>query len=194
MGSRTKGKKNDKDNKRFKFSNFQEAPFYVKGYLFKSVEHFYQAMKTTDESVYHKIRVATTPGKAKRMGQEVRLREDWEEIKEDAMYYGLFEKFKAHKHLRKALLDTGQDTLIEYNTWHDNEWGDCICPGCKDITGKNLLGKLLMELRQKIRNGAFGLEKKHQRFVFSDGGDTVRRNESANRLHQMRQTKRRPSR
>lgn len=46
------------------------------------------------------------------------------------------------------LMLTGEEQLLENTTgWHDNTWGDCSCPKCKNITGQNLLGKALMEVR-----------------------------------------------
>ena len=49
--------------------------------------------------------------------------------------------------LRKALLDTGDEYLEEGNTWGDQYWG--VCNG----VGKNKLGKLLMKIRQEIKEG-----------------------------------------
>ena len=47
--------------------------------------------------------------------------------------------------LRKALLDTGDEYLEEGNTWRDEYWG--VCNGI----GKNRLGKLLMKIRDELR-------------------------------------------
>ena len=66
------------------------------------------------------------------------------------MQRGLREKFKDPE-LREMLLDTGDEELVEGNFWHDLWWGDCGCKKCKDVPGKNILGKLLMELREKIK-------------------------------------------
>ena len=41
--------------------------------------------------------------------------------------------------------------IVETNYHHDNIWGDCTCIGCENIVGQNLLGKLLMEIREKIK-------------------------------------------
>jgi predicted NAD-dependent protein-ADP-ribosyltransferase YbiA (DUF1768 family) len=43
-------------------SNFYEAPIYVNGKRYASVEHAYQAHKTLNESAHNLIRVAKTPG------------------------------------------------------------------------------------------------------------------------------------
>lgn len=37
---------------------------------------------------------------------------------------------------------------VEENYWHDNEWGQCLCEKCVEVKGRNLLGRLLMELRE----------------------------------------------
>jgi predicted NAD-dependent protein-ADP-ribosyltransferase YbiA (DUF1768 family) len=65
------------------------------------------------------------------------------------MMRGLRLKFQDPK-LRAMLLATGNEELIEGNTWHDNTWGDCSCDACKDIEGKNMLGKLLMKVRDEL--------------------------------------------
>ena len=52
--------------------------------------------------------------------------------------------------LREKLLATGDTTLIEGTTWHDNYWGVCSCEKCGG-RGKNRLGELLMEIREELR-------------------------------------------
>jgi predicted NAD-dependent protein-ADP-ribosyltransferase YbiA (DUF1768 family) len=49
--------------------------------------------------------------------------------------------------LRKKLLDTGDADLVEGNTWHDQEWG-----AYKGV-GNNYLGKILMVVREHIKEG-----------------------------------------
>ena len=53
--------------------------------------------------------------------------------------------------LRAKLLATGDEELIEGNTWHDRTWGRCVCAKCGG-QGQHLLGQLLMELREEIHN------------------------------------------
>lgn len=53
--------------------------------------------------------------------------------------------------LKARLLLTGDKKLIEGNTWHDNFWGDCTCKKCETVERKNTLGKLLMKLRDELR-------------------------------------------
>ena len=60
----------------------------------------------------------------------------------------LIAKFSQNVQLLNWLMLTGEEQLLENTTgWHDNTWGDCSCPKCKNITGQNLLGKALMEVR-----------------------------------------------
>ena len=68
------------------------------------------------------------------------------------MYDIVKAKFSQNENLRQMLLDTNNEELIEGNWWHDNCWGDCSCERCKDIKGQNNLGKILMRVREEIRN------------------------------------------
>ena len=58
--------------------------------------------------------------------------------------------FDFYNRRKKQLLETGDEELIEGNRWHDNVFGSCFCPKCGD-KGQNMLGKLLMELRDKLK-------------------------------------------
>lgn len=56
--------------------------------------------------------------------------------------------------LRKMLLDTDNQTLTEFNYWHDTFFG--ICDGTcrtphKEFIGENKLGKIIMQVREEIR-------------------------------------------
>jgi len=130
-------------------SNFFNSPMRIKGKIWPTVEHLFQACKTKDESVREKIRLCSTAGRAKRMGRKIKLRDDWEEIKEEVMLWCLRLKFRDPQ-LAKKLLETGDNILIEGNNWHDNFWGLCFCDKCKPHGGKNMLGKLLMKVRKEI--------------------------------------------
>jgi len=133
----------------FFLSNFYINPFKWNGKEYKSVEHAYQASKADNESEHDWIRLMDSAGKAKRNGGKVRLRKDWESIKENIMLELLRIKF-SDPELKKKLKDTKNYELIEGNYWHDSEWGNCTCQKCKDIEGQNKLGKLLMRVRQEI--------------------------------------------
>ena len=130
-------------------SNFYPSTFTHDGIEYPTVEHFFQAAKTIDIAEKKAIAAADTPGKAKRMGRAVKLRPDWEKVKVYYMELGLRLKF-CNIELREKLRATGDEELIEGNYWCDNTWGDCSCDACKDQPGRNMLGKLLMQVRNEI--------------------------------------------
>lgn len=122
-------------------SNFYETDVYLDGELYPSVEHAFQAAKTTNPKEREKVRLAKTPGWAKRIGRSVKLIENWEGIKESIMEELLRSKFDNNELIREKLLATGEVFLEEGNTWRDREWG--VYNG----QGKNKLGFLLMKVR-----------------------------------------------
>ena len=137
-------------------SNFSKSVIYdTKGIEYPTVEHYFQAMKTFNTQKRQEIATAPTPGKAKRLGRHVFLRPDWNDVKIEVMREALEQKF-SKPNLREKLLATGDAELIEGNWWHDNFYGDCRCEKCRNIIGENNLGKLLMEIREKIKNDSVG--------------------------------------
>ena len=132
-------------------SNFYWSEIEFEGITYPTNEHFFQAMKTLDIDERRAIANCRTPGQAKRMGRRVALRPDWEDVKESVMLEGLCLKF-ADEQLADWLLETGDEELVEGTTWHDNEWGNCSCPKCAHIEGKNKLGRLLMIVRDMIKD------------------------------------------
>lgn len=143
------------DNFRGKYyflSNFYKSNIKVNnGKIFPSSEHLFQALKTKNKDEQEKIRLCKTPGEAKKLGYKVQLVDNWEDVKIAVMEKILFIKFTRNDTLKELLLATEERELIEGNTWHDNFWGNCTCPKCKNIEGKNNLGKLLMKLRTQIK-------------------------------------------
>ena len=129
-------------------SNFYFSPMIIDNVVYTTNEHYFQAMKSLNPKERQAIALAPTPGKAKRLGRKVSLRKDWEDIKEEVMLTGLRHKF-SNPELRKKLLATGNEELIEGTTWHDNYWGICDCEACGG-QGKNRLGKLLMQVREEL--------------------------------------------
>ena len=133
-------------------SNFAHRPIVIKGKTWVTVEHIFQAAKTLDEDMREQIRLAPTPRIAKQMGRKVHIRSNWEQIKQDVMLKSVRLKFKQYPGLEEHLLSTKDAVLIEGNRWHDNIWGDCYCPKCQEIKGENLLGKILMQVRDELKD------------------------------------------
>jgi len=127
-------------------SNFYETPVMYNNILWRTSEHAYQAAKTDDPIAITEIANCRTPGQAKRLGQKVKLKSDWDKIKIGVMKEIISNKFK-NINLIDKLMETLGMPLIEGNHWHDNFWGDCNCSKCKNIKGQNHLGKILMSLR-----------------------------------------------
>lgn len=135
-------------------SNFSPSVFTDEcGDSYPTVEHYFQAQKATNMFDFEEIRMAKTPGLAKKFGRQIKIAPDWESVKEQVMLDGLRYKF-AIPELRDKLLATGDQYLEEGNFHHDNYWGDCQCPRCKDTFGRNRLGTLLMQVREEIKNGS----------------------------------------
>lgn len=135
--------------KEYKFlSNFYPCKIIAWGIEFPTAEHVYVAAKTEDRVLRKVISMASTPGKAKRFGRELDLRDDWEQIKIQVMRGILRRKFADKKLM--ASLQLVREEIIEHNVWHDNFWGACICPECANKEKKSMLGKLLMEVRDDI--------------------------------------------
>lgn len=127
-------------------SNFSRHPIVIDGKVWPTTEHYFQAQKFVGTSHESEIRKASGPGEAARMGRDRSrpLRKDWESVKDDVMRVALRAKFTQHEDLRVALLATGTEPLVE-NTTTDLYWG-----AGSDGTGKNMLGRLLVELRSQL--------------------------------------------
>lgn len=130
----------------FKFlSNFAITPFVYDGQPYTNAEAAFQAQKILDLKKREKFSFYD-PKTAKRMGRTGSLRHDWEDVKLDIMENILYAKFTSNDTLRLQLLSTGNRLIIEGNTWGDIFWG--VCNG----VGENHLGKLLIRVRDRIRN------------------------------------------
>jgi len=130
------------------FSNFSRHHIYLKDKVWKTSEHYFQAQKFAGTEFEEKVRLAPTPKEAANLGRNRKfpLRKDWEEVKDEIMREALKAKFTQHKDLKKILLETDDALLIEH-THKDFYWGDG-----GNGSGKNMLGKLLMEVREELKN------------------------------------------
>lgn len=128
------------------FSNFAAYPIRLDGQVWPTTEHYFQAQKFQDDVQQEEIRTATSPMIAARMGRSRKrpLRKDWESVKDQIMRKAVAAKFTQHDDLRALLLSTGDATLVEH-TANDSYWGDG-----GDGSGKNMLGRILMEVRGQL--------------------------------------------
>ncbi|AFY35025.1 NADAR family protein [Calothrix sp. PCC 7507] len=130
------------------FSNFSSHGFVLDDLYWSTSEHYFQAQKFIGTPHVEQIRLVKTPKDAAKMGRERTrpLRPDWEDIKDDIMRKAVLRKFETHADIREILLDTGNVEIIE-NSPIDSYWG-CGADG----SGKNMLGIILMEVREILRS------------------------------------------
>jgi ribA/ribD-fused uncharacterized protein len=129
-------------------SNFWPAKVKLGGIYYPSVENAFQAAKTLDLDK-RKWFLDVPAGEAKRIGQNLDLRPDWEAVKLLVMNYLVRQKF-SDTLLHKKLFSTAPGKLVEGNYWHDQFWGDCICSKHISIPGENHLGLILMKVRDGV--------------------------------------------
>ena len=140
------------------FCNFAKTPIEIDGVVFKSCEHLFQMMKFKDPAVVSNImKGVTSKGKrcyeikktAKSYEKEFR-REDWGSMIVDAMKFCLQKKYEQCSAFREKLHEShGRFIVEDQTTWRKKKpdaWG--VKPAGDNFTGPNLLGRLLMELRE----------------------------------------------
>jgi len=143
------------------FSNWYERPFVVKGQTFVTGEQFMmysKAMLFNDAEVAKKILLTSDPAEQKKLGRQVKgfVQDTWDERCVKILSAGLFHKFNQHADLKKALLETGNTILVEASPY-DRIWGiglsanDPRALNPKEWLGMNLLGKVLTNVRERLR-------------------------------------------
>lgn len=130
------------------FSNFSRHSFTIDGAYWPTSEHYFQAQKFVGTPHAEVVRRAKTPKAAAEIGRDRQrpLRPDWEVVKDDIMRRAVLAKFSAHADIRAILLGTGDEEIVE-NAPRDYYWG-CGASG----GGKNMLGRILMEVRATLRH------------------------------------------
>ncbi|HEX3149156.1 MAG TPA: NADAR family protein [Gemmataceae bacterium] len=129
------------------FSNFAAYPVRMNGKLWPTSEHYFQAQKFQEVEHQERIRQTNSPMIAARMGRDRKkpLRRDWESVKVAVMREVVRAKFSQHDDIRQILLATGDANIVEHTT-NDSYWGDG-----GDGSGKNMLGRILMEIREEMK-------------------------------------------
>lgn len=128
-------------------SNYHIADVFFEGRMYKSTEHAYHAAKCReDKDRLQFADYATSCAMAKRLGQLINIRPDWEQIKFDVMLQLTVDKYTRHPELRELLLVTGSRYLEESNSWSDIYWGVDTKKG-----GQNRLGEILMRVRALLQ-------------------------------------------
>ena len=135
---------NEFRGKNYFLSNFYEAPVTYLGNTYQNNEAAFQAQKTYKPE--ERLQFSNlNPSEAKRLGRRIKLRPDWEEVKNECMYEICKAKFEQNKDIQQKLIDTGNRHLEEGNNWGDRIWGTV------DGVGENRLGKILMVIRNEMQ-------------------------------------------
>ena len=127
-------------------SNFPDCPIEWDGVVYPSPENAYQAAKTNDPEE-RKWFLNVKSAEAKKLGRKVTMRTNWDEIKNDVML-DIQRKKYAQEPFQSELIATGDAYIEETNHWGDVYWG--VCNG----VGENVLGKLIMIVRDEVSNEA----------------------------------------
>lgn len=130
-------------------SNFWYASFEIDGCHYRTVEHYFQSMKAKYQEDADYIANLPKPQQAKKEARKITMRDDWPSIKVDVMRKGVRAKFYQNPDLAQQLLSTGDEYLQEGNNWNDTFWG--VCNG----VGQNMLGIILMEIRNELRQNPY---------------------------------------
>ncbi|MBQ9873701.1 MAG: DUF1768 domain-containing protein [Thermoguttaceae bacterium] len=124
---------------------YHPAPVRFEGLEFANSEAAFQGAKTLDPQLRASF-CDLTPSAAKKLGGQVELRPDWEEVKDSVMEAVVRDKFTRHAEFGRLLLETGDRELYEGNSWDDSYWGfDYL-----KAEGRNQLGRTLMKIRAEL--------------------------------------------
>ncbi|MBI3373764.1 MAG: NADAR family protein [Betaproteobacteria bacterium] len=132
------------------FSNLYRRALSLDGQTFPTAEHAYQVAKARRPEVRNWILAAPSPALLAMAAHGLYqwdIVPDWSRIKFDRMRAVLRAKFTQHADLRELLLSTGNARLVEAGTVENavnRLWGEV------NGKGKNMLGVLLMELREQL--------------------------------------------
>lgn len=126
--------------------------------FYRTLEHYlmyHKAMTMGDKRMAKNILVASTPGRAKVLGRQVKFYDEnkWRAMREDIMYSGLLLKVAQHPDVKKLLMETGDKIIAEASPL-DAIWG-IGCEATNDEEkwkGLNLLGKAWMRVRDHLQN------------------------------------------
>ena len=133
------------------FSNLFRRPMEFEGRVYPTAEHAYQAGKARKDEVREWILSAPTASLVAMAAHGLYTWDivpEWSRTKFDRMRKVLKAKFSQHEDLKKLLLSTGNARLVEAGRTDNavnRTWGEV------NGKGQNMLGVLLMEVRDEIR-------------------------------------------
>jgi len=135
------------------FSNVQQNFIYkqpsivIDSVKYNSVEHYFQLMKSKDTPDHEIAKMQmkhASPMECYNIGRKYAMVKNWYTLKKDVMYSALFAKFTQNPELYDLLISTKNHYLVSIKI-HDDYWGTGNYG-----KGKNVLGKMLMNIRSEI--------------------------------------------
>ena len=161
------------------FCNFAPTPIQIHGVMFKNCEQLYQVLKFQDATCISEVYHAPNPKFPAKRLETLNRRSDWGKIFIDVMKFCLQMKYEQSPMFRNKLSESKGKYIVELQTdkkTSANAWGvksrksmvgeDAVIS--EKLVGPNLLGRLLMELRENgcleytlpdnLLNGLAGLE------------------------------------
>ena len=128
-------------------SNSAPYPISLEGVMWYTAEHYFQAHKYHNELVQREIRKQRLPQEIAKVvrSARVRVKGDWDSKKLGVMQTAVRAKFTQIPDLKKLLLNTGDAVLVDHSD-EDSYWSDG-----GDGDGRNMLGVILMEVRDELR-------------------------------------------
>lgn len=136
--------------------------------IYPSVEHAFQAAKTSDLVARSNIRAAATGTDAKNLGRQVSIVPDWDNKRLDIMADLVKQKFANNLDLKFKLLMTGTKDLVQGGMRKDRFWGVD-----RHGVGENHLGKIIMKVRDSIRASEGGPEAVFSSYLSKNGLSVV---------------------
>lgn len=139
-------------------SNFYPCEFEFNDKMFNFSEQcfmYQKALLFNDFEVAEQILNETNVRQIKALGRKVKNfnNELWDKHKEDFMYNACYAKFSQNDELKDFLLSTGNREIVEASPV-DNIWGIGFSSDKAmenvDKWGQNLLGKVLMKVREDL--------------------------------------------
>ena len=137
-------------------SNFAKIPMMINGIEFACVEQLFHYIRLNNEAERAEY-LKLTPNiglkmKAKAFARRGVERSNWREIAVDVMRFCLNHKYQASVEFRKALAASGDRFIVEDESNRKKKpdsWGAVLDTATNEYYGKNIMGRLLMELREK---------------------------------------------
>ena len=127
-----------------------KCPIEIDGIEYQNLTSAWLAQAVPEEN-RHKY-VGLNAHQARRLFNQLPHRKDWSERRTEALRCACEAKFRQNPTLASKLLATGNRPILYDTTGsHDNELGRCTCDGCQNQEAKNLYGKILMDVRNKLK-------------------------------------------